>query len=253
MRILITGVSSGLGKFLHQELGGVGWSRQTSFQEREKIRKLGVDVIIHCAFNSSKDVNSDNLFQYFSDNVLFTNELLKIPHKKFVFISSVDVYPKNSKVHSEEELINLEEVVGVYPITKLLSEVLVKEGSRNFLILRCSSLLGKLSRKNSLIRIIQDESPVLSLDSKSALNYVLHSEVSEFISYAINKDIVGVLNIAASSNIRIGAAAKLLGKKVKFGKYHYDVGKISTRKIKNITRKFNKSSRAVIEEFMKQR
>ena len=74
MRILTTGVLSGIGKYIHENLGGTGITRSTSAEELEKIKRDGVDVIIHCAFNSEKEVTSDSLYKSFKDNVLFVKE-----------------------------------------------------------------------------------------------------------------------------------------------------------------------------------
>ena len=100
---LIAGHRSGLGKYLYDNLGGIGFDRAISSSEFESVRSKGVDVIIHCAFNSVREVNSKNLYSYLSDNVFLTKKLTKIPHKKFIYISSVDVYPKNNQKHSEDE------------------------------------------------------------------------------------------------------------------------------------------------------
>ena len=161
-KFLITGTSSGLGKYLHDNLGGISLNR-------EKIQKNGAEIIIHCAFNS--DRNPKNTDQYFRDNVFLTGELTKVPHKKFIFISSVDVYPKDAKRHFENEVINRNKIDGLYAATKFMSEQLVKKNCSNFLILRCVALLGKDSRKNSLIKIIKDDKPTLTLSGKSVFNY----------------------------------------------------------------------------------
>ena len=62
MKILTTGINSGLGKYIHESLGGIGLDRDTSSEERQNIKNEGVDIIIHCAFNSSSGVNSDSLY-----------------------------------------------------------------------------------------------------------------------------------------------------------------------------------------------
>src|SRR4030043_2310459 len=105
MKILVTGNKSGLGKYLFENLNGIGWDKNTSAKTRQKIIKKGVDIIIHCAFNSSREVTDDSVFSYIEDNIFLTKELASIPHKKFIFFSSVDVYPKDKKVHSENETI----------------------------------------------------------------------------------------------------------------------------------------------------
>lgn len=247
-RLLITGTSSGLGKYLHRNLGGVSWNRKTSEKEKDEIKKNGAEIIIHCAFNSEQ--NPKDVEQYFRDNVLLTEELTNIPHKKFIFISSVDVYPKNSNRHIEDELLDVNKTDSLYAKTKLLSEEIVKKNCSNFLILRCSTLLGKDSRKNSLIKIIQDDSPTLTLSSNSSFNYILHKDVADFIKLAIEKDLQGMYNVALSENITLLEVTKLLKKKVNFGNYTYNVGNIDNSKITAILPAFKKSSLEIITKFV---
>lgn len=244
---LITGSSSGLGKYLHENLGGSSLSRQTFQKDKETIKRQGANIIIHCAFNS--DRNPKNLDQYFQDNVLLTEQLTKIPHKKFIFISSVDVYPKNSTKHTEGETLDPDKAENLYSKTKILSEDLIIKNCPNFLILRCTALLGSDSRQNSLIKIIKERNPTLTLSAESVFNYILHKDVLEFIKLAIGKDLQGIYNLASSENITLSEVADLVGKQVNFGNYTYNVGNIDTSKIRAILPAFNKTSKEVLIRF----
>lgn len=241
---LITGSSSGLGKYFHDQLGGSAFYRDdTNVEETE--------ILIHCAFNRARGINSKNLYQYLFDNVFLTKKLAKISHKKFIYISSVDVYPKNNKKHSENEVIDINQISGVYAITKVMSESLIQNLCPNFLILRCSALLGRDSRENSLIKIIKEENPTLTLSAKSVFNFILHKDVLEFVKIAIEKNLQGVYNLSSSKNITLFQIAELLGKKVSFGTYIYNVGDIDNKKVSKLLPSFKKTSREVINEFMK--
>lgn len=239
-KFLITGTSSGLGKYLHDKLGGISLNR-------EKIQKNGAEIIIHCAFNP--DNNPKDSDQYYNDNVLLTEELTKIPHKKFIFISSVDVYPKDTKKHFENEVINRNKIDGLYGVTKFMSEQLIEKNCPKFLILRCSALLGKDSRKNSLVKIIKDGKPTLTLSEKSIFNYVLHSDVLAFIKLSIRNDLIGIYNLASSKNITLKEVSALFKKKVTFGDYIYNVGNIDNSKTRSVTPAFKKTSEEIIVEF----
>lgn len=240
---LITGTSSGLGKYLHGNLGGISLNR-------EKIQKNGAEIMIHCAFNSQQ--SPKDIEQYFRDNVLLTEELTNIPHKKFIFISSVDVYPKNSKRHREEELLDVNKTDSLYAKTKFLSEEVVKKNCPNFLILRCGALLGKDARQNSLIKIIKEKNPTLTLSPDSSFNYILHKDVLEFIKFAIEKDLQGIYNLVSYKNITLKQAADLVKKKVNFGRYIYSVGYIDNSKVTSIAPSFEKTSEEVIRQYLKQ-
>lgn len=242
-KFLITGTSSGLGKYLHDNLGGISLNRKN-------IQKNGAEIIIHCAFNSEQ--SPKDIDQYFRDNVLLTEELIKIPHKKFIFISSVDVYPKNSNRHREDEIIDEKNTEGLYVKTKLLSEDVVKKNCPNFLILRCSSLLGKNSRRNSLIKIIKEKKPTLTLSGNSIFNYILHKDVLSFIKIALEKDLQGIYNMASSKNITLKEVSTLFKKKVTFGNFIYNVGYIDNEKATLASSYFKKTSEEVIKQFLKQ-
>lgn len=250
MRILTTGTLSGLGKHLFETFGGISYNRQISEEECDKLINQGVDIILHSAFNSAKDVDSNNLYYYLEDSFLLTEKLIEIPHKKFIFISSVDVYPKDNKHHREDEVIDVNTVEGIYGLTKLMSECLVKKSSPNYLILRCTALIGKHSRKNSLIRIIKDDNPTLTISADSSFNYILHIHISEFIKLALEKNLQGIYNVASSENIVLSEVAKALGKKVNFGTYEYNVGNIDNSKITSIFPAFKKTSKEAILEFI---
>lgn len=251
MTILTTGTLSGLGKYIYENLGGIALSRDMPPDVREKIRSSSVDTIIHCAFNSQKKVDSENLYQYLQDNVFLTGELVNIPHKKFIFLSTVDIYPKNSRKHTEEEIIDTNSVNSIYGITKLMSESIVRSRCSNYLILRASALLGVSMRENSLSRMLDNKECVLSLSGDSEFNYVLYSDVLEFIRCSMKNDLTGIYNTASSTNISLSEAADMAGADVKFGDYIYYVGSPDNSRISSLSPAFRKTSKEVIKEFIK--
>lgn len=250
--ILVTGSSSGLGKSAQERFNSRGLTRQNSKEELERMKQEGVDIIIHCAFNSGKRVTSANLYDYLNDNILLTQDLTKIPHRKFVLISTIGVYPPSNKIHHEEEVIMLNDVKGIYGMSKLMSESIVRNNCSSPLILRCSSLLGKSMRENNLTHLLYDEKCQLTLTGDSSLNYTLHSDVLDFIEFALQKNLSGTYNTVSNDNITLSEIADLFGRRVNFGEYRYDAGLLSNERIKGVFPKFNKSSSKVIQEFLQQ-
>lgn len=112
--------------------------------------------------------------------------------------------------------------------------------------------LGKYSRKNSLIRILEEKNCLLTLSGDSRFNYVLHSDILDFIKFSIKHDLKGIYNLASCENITLLEVAELFGKRVEFGKYHYDVGNINNDKISSIFRAFKKTSKEVILQFVEE-
>jgi nucleoside-diphosphate-sugar epimerase len=235
---MITGTGSGLGRYLHEKLGGFGLTRE-NFGELEKV--TSTETIIHCAFNKKESIGQEELNDYMQDNVFLTKKLLKIPHKRFIFLSSVNVYPQSKEMHSEDEKINLNEVETIYGITKLISESLIFDESQNSLILRCPNLLGPYA-KNNITQLIEDKLVTLSQDS--ILNLTSYEDILSFIL----KDSSGIYNLASSKNITFFEIAGILKKeKTTFGNFRYDVGKINNAKCG-----FKMTSEEVLLNFLKE-
>lgn len=192
-KIEITGCSSGLGRYLREEL------------KASRIDRLGwppapkeTDVIIHCAHGGNLEYTHD----YIRKNIYLFEKLAEIKHKKFIFISSVDVYPKDKNLHTEDEVINPNDIVGIYGITKRAIEDYVMDRCRyNYLILRCGALLGKYTPRNNLQRA--SEGRQINILPNSSFNLINYEKVLEFIKRGIQNDWTGIYNIVASDNIKI--------------------------------------------------
>src|SRR3989344_3392693 len=149
-KVVITGTNSGIGKYLFGQMDGIGITRDFSTEKWKILETDGVDIIIHCAVNSTSNITSENLNAYIYDNVFLTRRLLLVPHKKFIYFSSTDVYSQNNHNgrHDESEVINLNTTHTFYALTKLISEGLVKKYGCNWSILRATNLLGRDASKS---------------------------------------------------------------------------------------------------------
>lgn len=249
-KFLVTGISSGFGKYAHEHLGGWGISRKTSEREIKKIKRKGADVIIHCAANSSRCLDRQSFLSYLNDNVFLTKKMLSIPHRKFIFMSTVDLYPRDQSLHNENEKIYAGEVAGDYALSKRLSEIMIQKYAANYVILRATSLLGKYARSGNLLKMIRERNPVLTLSADSEINCVTHQDVLGLIRRLIRSNFQGVLNVSASRNIKFADAAKLIGYNARFGAYRYRVGSVDNRKASRLLPQFKKTSREIISEFI---
>jgi len=245
MRILITGSASGLGKHLAQSLGGASWNRTdaTSWEQNP-------DVIIHCAWPARPPQTSEGLFQYFEDTLELTKRLVQLPHRKFIFLSTAEVYPLDGHSGAESQPIQTSAVRNVYAACKLIAESIVDARSRKPLILRSTGLLGFTARPSSLIRILKEDSPALSLTAESRFYYILHRDVEAFIRLAIEQDLTGIYNVSSSKSITLGEAAAKYNRRVRWGSYTYDIGRVDNQKIAAILPSFGKTSLEVIEFYL---
>lgn len=252
-RILITGSQSGLGRYLCNELGGIGFDRTDSIYD-PKFKKEAWDAIIHCAWSSGREVTSTSVLPYLEDTVFLTQALTSFPHKRFVFISSVDVYPPSGTPHREDEILPIEKIRSFYGVSKLIAERIVAANGRAPIILRLVSLLGPTMRANNLIKVLEGKPCSVSLSAESVLNYISYSDILLFVRYALEKGLEGIFNLASSIPITFKEVVKIAGSegKVTFGTYQYKVGLIDTSRARAYFPELPGSSAEVLRLFIDQ-
>jgi len=232
--VLITGTNSGLGKSIFNSLTDTtvfSLNRKNRSIVLKSLVKEGVDTIVHAAFSGQggyEQFNIEDYFKYVDDNILLTKELLDIPHKRFIYISSLVVYETN---------------INNYKTTKLYCEAMVNKLGNNPLILRCPAILNQNMRKNNLIKIIEDDYPKISLTPNSTFNYITDKDIVKVIN---NNQIKGTLDFVASNNIQLNEIVDIIGKKVTYGDYTFTTPKVSLPYL-------NKTSKQVLVEFLKKR
>ena len=194
MRYVITGISSGLGKYLHENLpGSLGIDRDNYFLIEPHIKNE--DIIIHCAFNKTNDIKDYN--NYLDDNIFFTKKLLELGNR-MIYISSIDVYLQNN----------------IYSLFKKFSEALVHRYPNN-LVLRCPALIGEYMKPNHLHKLKENKS--IGLSGESTFNYILYSDVLE----NVKTDIVGTYELISKENTNINTIKKLFKSNTELGEYLY--------------------------------
>jgi nucleoside-diphosphate-sugar epimerase len=208
-KVLVTGTNRGLGKFISnsfsKEVGVFKFTRKDNLEDYIKMLfgtlNQSYDLIIHCAASVSHYKWDDDIpYSFYNDNIFLTKKLLSIPHKKFIYISSID-----------------QQKTSPYGISKKISEALVKEHSKNHLIIRPTGLLGKEMKKNTFQKIIHGESIVLT--PNSIMNYVLYDDVLEMAL----SDKQGVVTLCADGGITMKEVAELVSKNIEYGSIYFDI------------------------------
>ena len=204
-RTIVTGVGSGLGKFIHNSLpNSVGIDRSNHAKIMREAKNQSYDLIIHCAFDPKHHV--EDYYKYFKDNLQFTQELLEIPHKKFIYLSTIDVYREENSS---------------YKFTKLMAESIVENNCINHLIVRCSALLGPTMRENTFLKLMNKTLTKTGLSKDSEFNYVLYEDIYEFFVQANNKNLVGIFNLVSKDNISLQEVSDYFGCTPQFGDFTY--------------------------------
>lgn len=196
---LITGVNSGLGKFLHNNIkSSIGLTRQNS--DTLLSQRYDNLVILHSAFNSKRDILNYN--HYVEDNYIFTKKLMNLRYDKLVYFSTVDVYSK---------------IFSPYSFMKRCAEDHIRTADPQATILRLSAILGPNIRRNSLLKLMDEENITLHKDSD--FNYILQSDIMETLDTVMNHS--GTFNFVSSGSVTLGEIAKHYSKNISFGQYRY--------------------------------
>jgi len=228
--ILVTGARSGLGNAVHRALGGIAFTRDSSLDDPAIKAAAPFDAIIHCAVNAAKEVTMSTAYDYMADNLLLTQRLVDIPHRLFVFVSSLAVYPPSGRAVAEDEDVDLMPLAGPYAFTKLFSDLYVQKHARAPLILRTTTLLGPAIRPNTILRALTQPGCQLFLAPNSRYNFVLHDDIVAFIERALNDGTTGAFNLGSRGLTVLSDIVDQLGLSVRYGQYHYDIGPVNTER-----------------------
>lgn len=247
MDYLVTGTNGCLGLYLSEQYPD-SIKLYRSNAQSILFSKLRPKVIIHCAANKAKTVYDGGLYSYYSDNIKLTDSLCDLNPEIFVFISSIDIYPYLEN-RDENNVIDISQVKSLYAITKIISESIVKNKCKNFIILRCSSLLGKYNRPTGLNNMINGHKTTLSKDSE--FNFVLDEYIFEAINLLISNKAFGIYNVCSSKNIRLQEVGNILNfDESLYGDFRYSCGNLNNRKIASICDKFNIPSLEVLNNYL---
>ena len=230
-KILITGSNSGLGKFLKKQLFATGYYRGAKF---EKLKKINWDLIVHCAFTTSEPKNKIEYIKCINDNLVLSYNISKLKGKK-IFISSCAVYEKeNIKFRREKNKIYIKDEISTYAKFKLFAESFFNE--KKDIILRLGSIIGIGMRKNTVLKLIEDKKPRVYIRKDALYSFVTYDEILNFINLALKKNMTGIFNFLRTDYVELHKISKQIcsNKKIKYGKYNFQVTKANNKKLKKL-------------------
>ena len=204
-KVLITGTNGGLGSFLEKKYENSDCiTRKNPLNEIHYNTKY--DLIIHCAFNQNRDDLDFVNKKCYEDNIVLIQNLLKISHYKFIFISTCQTPPD----------------INTYVVMKRICEFMVQDVSKNYLIIRPSCMVGDNMKKNSIYKLMNGEDITLTEDSVN--DFILFDDVYDTIESYEN----GIYYLLSSKKFTMGEISKIYNKKINFGKWKYDIGNLET-------------------------
>ena len=215
---LITGINSGLGKYLYENLPNTLGLNRNNFSNFKST--MHYDTIIHCAFNKENQVTDYK--KYLEDNIILTQRLKKLSYKKFVYISTVDVYGENPNMYTH---------------FKRFSETLLNQKD---LILRCPMMLGNTMKPNHVTKL-KDNVQSIGLSGESMFNYILMDDLVNFFSKDF-KIYDGVIDFVSNGLVKLDDVKTYFNSVTKLGNYTYFNKMDYSNPIFKLDSEYNKSS-----------
>jgi nucleoside-diphosphate-sugar epimerase len=190
------------------------------------------DVLINASGSSSKVLATKDPLQDFDATVRNTRKsLVDFKFKKYVLISSCDVYPDcSSPVTTKEDLEIDVSKQSPYGFHKYLAEECVRHGTSDWLIVRLGGMVGPGLKKNPIFDILNGGP--LWLDPKSQLQYMRTDDVSKITSMLIQRNLKQeIFNVCGKGLVKLEDILKNHKVNVNPGspqvKYDINIDKIS--------------------------
>jgi len=235
-KYLLTGSSSGLGKFLKEELPSLSYNR--SGVNYNEIYKNKNQIIIHSAFNTNNQIYIEDLDRYIDDNINLTKKILKLPNKRIIFISSIDVYPEQNSNNSEDDKINIYQTKNLYALSKLICEDLIQKHSIKPIILRLGYLVGSYMKNSNVKKAIVGGKQKITISSESNYNIVTYNQVLSVIRFLLFSNKKGIYNLCSNNSVKLSEICKYYNTKADFGNFQYKSPIVSTNKIISLGENF---------------
>ncbi len=177
------------------------------------------DVVINANGNSNKIWANDNVLDDFEASTTSVYKtLFDFPCNTYVYISSADTYENHTskKFTLESKAINPQNL-SPYGLHKYLSECIVRNFTKNYLILRCPMMLGAKLKKGPIYDILHGSR--IFVNSESCFQMITTKELSQIINFLIIKDIKKeIFNIGGRGTASINEIGNYLHKSVIFPK-----------------------------------
>ncbi len=178
-------LGSDLVKYLSQSFSVTAISKENYSQ----FVNHSFDILVNANGNSKRFWAIKNPLEDFTiSTVSVYKSLFDFKFSTYVYISSSDVYVDHlSSASALEDQIQDSSKLSVYGLHKYLSEQIVKNHCKSYLILRSSMVLGQNLKKGPIFDII--EKNPLFISKASCLQMISSQEVANVIAFLTNKKI----------------------------------------------------------------
>jgi nucleoside-diphosphate-sugar epimerase len=198
-----------------------------------KYKNQKFDFFINANGNSKRFWALRNIYQDFEASTISVYKtIFDFNFKKYIYISSVDVYPSPSKPSRavEDSVINTSKQ-NAYGFHKYISELIVKKHISDWIILRPSSILGTNLKKGPLYDILNSNPIFVNLNSK--IQFITAKAIAEIIETLLDKSVTGeIYNVGGVGAFEFSKIQKYYTQRVRVSNearkqaYNMDVSKL---------------------------
>ena len=210
--ILVSGASSGLGKYLKNKFSATKYLRK---KKDLSYLKKEWDLIIICGFYTGS-LNSG-----YDESYSHVKKLISLKCKKIIFISSIGI--NFLKYQNKFKHFKNKRQLKMYALSKYKCEKLSLKKNKT-LVLRLSNIVGpkKFMRKSDLKNFIYHKNPKIKYTETSKFSLTDFEEVAEFIKIAEKKNYLGIHNLFRKDMVSLKEASEKLDKKTIFGNLYFE-------------------------------
>jgi nucleoside-diphosphate-sugar epimerase len=173
------------------------------------------DVFINANGNSKKFLAKDDPKLEFQASVAgVRNSLVDFKFKKYVFLSTGDVYPDCSKpVFTREDTTLNVSMQSPYGFHKYLAELCVQHAANDWLIVRQGGFVGQGMKKNAVFDVLNGDKLWVHPDSR--FQFINTEDSARIVMELVQQNISNqVFNLTATGTISVSEIMKLAGRSV---------------------------------------
>lgn len=205
-------VGSGFVRHLHSQGIAVTVVDRTNY---DQLIGAECDILINANGNSKKFLAKDDPKAEFQASVVSVrNSLVDFKFKKYVFLSTSDVYPDCSKPELTREDISLNVAEqSPYGFHKHLAELCVQHCAKDWLIIRQGGFVGQGMKKNAVFDVLHGEKLWVHPDSR--FQFINTDDSARLVMDLIDGGVSNqILNLTAKGIISVREIMHLAGRSI---------------------------------------
>lgn len=215
MKIIVIGANGLLGSDLVSNLSKDFEVIRVTKENYDSQKDKSCDVLINANGNSRRFWANEHVLEDFqASTVSVYHSLFDFSFKKYIYISSSDVYENHTSPETTKEDRRIDvKKLSPYGLHKYLSERIVMNATSDFIILRSSMMLGKNLKKGPIFDILHDKELFITKESK--LQMITTEEVARIVKTMIVKRVSGeIFNIGGKGTVTVSSIESFAKKSV---------------------------------------